>query len=349
MRGCWLSLPFVGFADAALADPDLLDVVVDAVRDHAPTRALPSIVGAVRAAWLRAAAARGDAAACLHGLTWSSWGWIGLPLFAREFGVVEHAAYPHLMDLRSIAGGWYFPRSAGIHPKYQAHVLAQTDLPDDDRFHLYLSGAGGSGKSCFLSDVAERLRARPATIAVWYRVDAPSSRWQNVDHRLREETITAVNETFGPAAPRRRADQGGLGIFLARPSSCVRRPRLRRDRRLHRPAGAHLRVGHEPEPALLEQISGEVTRLEGVRIGEGGLLASRKQYLPDFLGSSHDAQEAALEFNVLQSIEDSMERLAFVQRVVDWCKEKGSGAWTSCCPRRRSPSWPNERTAIPST
>ena len=322
------SLPFVGFADAALADPDLLDVVVDAVRDHAPTRALPSIVGAVRAAWLRAAAARGDAAACLHGLTWSSWGWIGLPLFAREFGVVEHAAYPHLMDLRSIAGGWYFPRSAGIHPKYQAHVLAQTDLPDDDRFHLYLSGAGGSGKSCFLHDVYERLRHRRATVAVWYRVDSPSSRWKNVDQRVREETLTAVHETFGPATHAEVAQiKGELGAFLREAEQLLvrRHPDFTEIVVFIDQLERTFESGADPVAGLLGPISRNlVAVLEGVRQRRVRFfIASRKQYLPDFLRSFRTAAEVRLEFNVLQAISTDEEQFGFVDTVREWCANNG--------------------------
>ena len=43
---------------------------------------------------------------------------------------------------------------------------------------------------------------------------------------------------------------------------------------------------------------------KGVRV----FIASRKQYLPDFLGSSRAAAAAGLEFNVLQTITDEPER-----------------------------------------
>ena len=90
---------------------------------------------------------------------------------------------------------------------------AGADGPAGDT--LLLSGAGGSGKSCFLHDVYQRLRQRQATVAVWYRVDSPSSRWKNVDQRVREETLAAVHETFGPATHAEVAKfKGELGAFL---------------------------------------------------------------------------------------------------------------------------------------
>ena len=321
------TLPFVSLAPASIAGPDVLPVLQRALGRYAGSRALACIVAAVRAALVRRSMANDDPLACLDGLSFSTWSWIGLPLFPPGYGEVVPAAYPHLMDLRSVASpGWYFNRRRGIPPAYAADVLAGEVAPDE-RFHLYLSGAGGTGKSCFLRNVHDQIGFRPTAIAVWYRVDAPSSSWENIEDRLRAETIEAVERRYGSdglAAMSEIQGKPPLGVFLNLAVA-----------RLHAldPAFDEIVMfidqlertfesGDEPDPGRLDIISRDLAQLlSTVRVGRGVrvFIASRKQYLPDFLRSSRTAQECGLEFNVLQSIEDPAEQVEFVRRVLDWC------------------------------
>src|SRR5262249_2580419 len=57
----------------------------------------------------------------------------------------------------------------------------------------------------------------------------------------------------------------------------------------------------------------------GIRV----LIASRKQYLPDFLHSYVDAEKSHLQFNVLQTIEDPNEQVEFIDKIRTWSKRNG--------------------------
>lgn len=321
------TVPFVSFADVNLAEPDVLATLESCLRAHAATFALPSIAGAVRGGAVRRAIAADHVASCLWALQWSVWSWIGLPLFARAYEEVPPAAYPHLMRLRSVAShDWYFNRRKEIPDAYAADTLARADLPEEERFHLYLSGAGGTGKSCFLRYVHDELAERDSAVPIWYRVDAPSSSWESIERRVREETVKAIRDRFDD----KTADDiggisGGLGIFLREASMRLRQAR----------PGVEIVVfidqlertfesGDQPNDVRLEGISNAIVDLlKTVGVGRGTriFIASRKQYLPDFLGSSRTATEAGLEFNVLKKIGDDTERVGFVWRIVSWCSD----------------------------
>ncbi|MDT0353611.1 FHIPEP family type III secretion protein [Pseudonocardia charpentierae] len=324
------TLPFLSVAPATLAQPDVVvGVLKRALMRLAGGRALPCVVAAVRDACIREATDSADPAATLAALMWSTWSWVGLPLFPVGYEELLPAAYPHLMNLRTVAAdGWFFNRSEGILDDYAARRLSH-EVQADRVFHLYLSGAGGTGKSCFLRNVAERMQSRSTIIPVWYRVDAPSLLWHTIEERVREETLAAVaHSPFGPdiAQELKQLPSGqSLGSFL---KQTVRRLRAAD------PAFVEIAVfidqlertfesGDEPNPARLDTIAGKVRELlemvgidQGVRI----FIASRKQYLPDFLRSTRTARNVHLEFNVLQTIDAQGERLEFVQQVVDWCK-----------------------------
>ncbi|WP_455359687.1 FHIPEP family type III secretion protein [Streptomyces sp. SYSU K21746] len=327
------TLPFVSVADTALARTDLLDVLEDALRDYAGTRAAPCVVAAVRAAWIRRSLACADVAGLRSGLTWSSWAWIGLPLFTQQYDTVVPTEFPHVTALRSLTSdGRYFKRDKGIPDIYKPGELARADLPNEERkkFHFYLSGAGGSGKSCLLHFVHDEIRTRSNAIPVWYRVDAPSSQWRDVERRIREETVRAVrasrrfagvaDEVMGP-------DGASLAAFLRETAQRLRSMDPDFDEivifidQLERT----FESGDEPDYERLDTISRDVIQLlrtvgtgQGVRV----FIASRKQYLPDFLGSSRTAEECGLEFNILQSLTDSTECVEFVRSLIDWCREK---------------------------
>ena len=318
-------VPFVSCAAVRLAEDATLDLLKTVVERHAAHVAMPCLVAAVRAASVGSALERDDVVAARRALAWSMWSWIGLPLFSRSYHPVKPALYPHLMDLRSIATrDWYFDRGDEIGKDYQAGALVRANRPED-RFHLYLSGAGGTGKSCFLSHVRDELRDRDASLAVWYRVDAPSSEWGEVARRIREETVRTIadylDDRLANAVDRIR---GGLAKFLTEAAALLRERVAGFDEivvfvdQLERT----FESGDAPDAVRLKTISKEVVDLltavgidNGVRI----FVASRKQYLPDFLTSSRKAAGCHLEFNVLQAISDEDARVAFIRRVVNWC------------------------------
>ncbi|MEU1260368.1 FHIPEP family type III secretion protein [Streptomyces chartreusis] len=326
------TLPFVSVAEGTLARTDLLDVLEDALRDYAGTRAAPCVVAAVRAAWIRRSLAGDDVAGLRNGLTWSSWAWIGLPLFTQHYDTVVPTEFPHVTALRSLTSdGRYFKREKGIPDIYKPGELARADLPNEERkkFHLYLSGAGGSGKSCLLRFVHDEIRTRSNAIPVWYRVDAPSSQWREVEKRIREETVRAVRESrFAGAADEVMVPDGAsLAAFLRGMAQRLRTRDSDFDEivifidQLERT----FESGDEPDYERLDTISRDLIQLlrtvgtgQGVRV----FIASRKQYLPDFLGSSSTAEKCGLEFNILQSITDSTECVEFVRSLIDWCRER---------------------------
>ncbi len=322
------SVPCVSVADADVAEPALLAVLEKALSEHAEGTPLPCILSAVRAAWIRWAIGHRDVRACRRGLSWSTWSCIGLPLFARRYGEVIAAAYPHLMDLRAVASeDWYFNRRKNIVDVYQADELARQ--PKEERFHLYLSGAGGTGKSCFLRYVYDQIAPRSHSIAIWYRVDAPSSSWENVEHRIREMIVAAVRSGAwsAVAADRVAGFSGGLGVFLRETVQWLEdcEPRFDGITLFIDQLERTFESGEEPDPHRLDTISNRLVQLlKDVGMGRGTrvFVASRKQYLPDFLGSYRTAMECRLEFNVLQTIADETERVEFVRRVVDWCRRE---------------------------
>lgn len=320
------TVPFLSVADRRLAEPELTEALEAVIREHAATRAVPCLVAAVRAALIRQAHSRGDVAGCLLALGWSAWSWVGLPLFARRYDAVAPAAYPHLRDLRNVAsGGRYFNRRKDIVPAYEAGALAR-DSSEANSFHLYLSGAGGTGKSSLLQAVHDLIGARDDAIAVWYRVDSPGSLWDDIQRRVQEETVRAIEQKLGASAtglvPEGGADLGG---FLRETVKRLRerQPEFKEIAVFVDQLERTFESGDEPDFAALDNISGELMGLlNTVRVGEGVrvFVASRKQYLPDFLGSTRTAKECGFEFNVLQTIADSRERVLFVRRLLVWCE-----------------------------
>lgn len=323
------SIPCVSLGGPGLRDDRLIRALTDAFEALASRQAAPCAVAAVRRAWLSRAHQEGNIDAFLDGVFWSTWSWIGRPLFTDDLGELVPAAYPHLMDLRSVAGeGWYHPRRKGIPDAYEADELARATAATD-KFHLYLSGAGGTGKSCFLRRIFELYASRPDVLAVWYRVDAPASDWEDVERRVCEEIRTAAEAQLD-------GDGGALipNGHLGKLSSLLRdlAARLReRQGKLHElvlfvdQLERTFESGDEPDFQRLENISFEIVDLlKTVKVGEGVrvFIASRKQYLPDFLRSFREAADSGLEFNVLQTISDRTEQVGFVKRVTHWCGDQ---------------------------
>ena len=272
-----------------------------------------------------------DVAALRDALTWSTWSWVGRPLFSDGFGEVRKAAYPHLMDLRDVASSdWYYERSEGIPPPYRTDALAARD--PKSRFHLYVSGAGGTGKSCFLRFAHDKLEVnRPNVLPVWYKVHAPSSEWEEIDAQIKAEVRAALERRLKSADHgliSRTDNEKDLWNFLLDLLAKLRARRHGVDQialfidQLERT----FESGDSPELLRLTAISGKIGALLkelGTESGIRVFIASRKQYLADFLRSSQDAADINLHFVVLGTLSVKIEGAGFVERIVGWCNRNG--------------------------
>ena len=85
-------------------------------------------------------------------------------------------------------------------------------------------------------------------------------------------------------------------------------------------------LGDSPELRRLTTIAAKVGALLkglGIENGVRVFIASRKQYLADFLSSFEDAADINLHFKVLQTLPVKIEGTGFVERIVDWCNRNG--------------------------
>jgi hypothetical protein len=327
-------LPCICIGGDALRDERLAEALREAFEILGPRQAGPCIAAAVRKRLLAHAHASGNRTVFLAGLFWATWSWIGRPLFSESFGeTLPAAAYPHLMDLRATtAKDWYFDRRKGVPESYESGRLARaTDAKD--LFHLYLSGAGGTGKSCFLDHVYKQCVNRPDVLAVWYRVDVPSPDWADLQERILKAVHAAARAKLGAQCEELvptgyndlRDVLNGSVKRLQASDTGVKQIVLFVDQ-LERT----FESGDEPDYGRLERISGSVMdllapeRQGGVGVGRGVrvFIASRKQYLPDFLRSSQTAAECGLEFNVLQTLSDQTEQTNFIRHVLECCKRE---------------------------
>jgi hypothetical protein len=328
LRDVLSRIPCLSVGGASLPEDALLPLLKSAFGARGARHAAPCILAAVRKTWIEQNLPTFDGDTLLDALLWSTWSWVGRPLFAREYGELRPGPVPHLMDLRSVAGkGWYFKRSAGMPKTYTARELARTDLAPAARVHMYVSGAGGTGKSCFLRHVYELFAERSHVIPVWYRVDAPSSSWEEVERRLREEIVEAASQEDRLGAEGRDLlPKGELGGAVREAARKLRA--LAPDWELVIFIDQLERTfesGDEPDLRRLADISSEITSLlKTVEVGQGVrvFIASRKQYLPDFLQSYEAAHESGLHFNVLQTISEGGEQEGFVLQVLQWCQEQ---------------------------
>ena len=328
LRDVLSRIPCLSVGGAGLPQDALVPLLKSAFGARGARHAAPCVLAAVRKTWIEQNLASFDGDTLLDALLWSTWSWVGRPLFAREYGELLPGPVPHLMDLRSVAGkGWYFKRSVGIPEPYTAKELAKADLAPAARVHLYVSGAGGTGKSCFLRHVYELFADRSHVIPVWYRVDAPSSTWEEVSRRLREEIVEAASQDDKLGADGR--DLLAKGELAGAVREAAKKLRAAAPDwelvlfidQLERT----FESGDEPEPRRLADISSEITSLlKTVDVGEGVrvFIASRKQYLPDFLQSFEAARKSGLHFNVLQTISEGGEQEGFVHQVLQWCQEQ---------------------------
>ena len=179
------ALPCVSFAGSGAAQREVALQALLALPQALRQQPVPVVTARLRHAAALTLPPAGPAEALRQVLLWSTWSWVGRPLFASGFGEVRKAANPHLMDLRDVASGdWYFERSEDIPPPYQTETLTAREAKG--RFHLYLSGAGGTGKSCFLRFVHDTLEVNQNNVMpVWYKVHAPSSDWEGSTARSR--------------------------------------------------------------------------------------------------------------------------------------------------------------------
>jgi hypothetical protein len=324
-----MRLPCVSIGPMSLAQPALVKSLERNLPSFAPTQALPIAIGAIRSEWLRDAWSSGDIEAIRCGLAWTTWSRVGLPLFAKGFGAVKSAATPHLTHLRSVLSEeWYFDRDRVLPKDYLPDNLTDTRTAPEKRFHLYVSGAGGTGKSCFIHSLFARFNQPDSrALPIWYRVDAPGSEWDTISARIVEEAHAAVSAApeLCHARDQLLPSKGNLGPFLREFASRLR-------------AGGHSRSevvvfidqlertfesGDQPDPqrleeistAMLEMLENEVSVADGVRF----IIASRKQYLADFLHSSQHANTSNLQFVILPPFKEPAENRGFIKRVLTWC------------------------------
>jgi hypothetical protein len=322
--------PCVAVGGPRLGDPAALAALDRALGAALKTQAVPVALAQLRATWIAeqlAAAGRDFELDRLRdALEWTTWSWVGRPLFADELGEIDKPAYPHLMDLRDVASrDWYYPRSAEMPDLYQTGAL--TTHGDDQRFHLYLSGAGGTGKSCFLRSIHDTLEieSRETVLAVWYKVHAPSSPWNEVEAQVKAEIRAALARRSDALARLVTAadDAKQLGTFVLDLLARLRAGKHRIERiaifidQLERT----FESGENPDLHLLTGISNAVVALlkkvgtdQGVRV----FVASRKQYLADFLSSFDAAATIKLHFNVLQTLPVDSDGVSFVRHIIHW-------------------------------
>ena len=324
-------IPSISFAGPGLLEKRILREIESALASSLKTQAVPVVVSRVRrdlvTKLLSQPAGAADLDVLRDALGWSTWSWVGRPLFSDQFGELRRAAYPHLMALRDVASrDWYFSRFADIPEAYQTSAL--TARQPKRTFHLYLSGAGGTGKSCFLRFIYETLEINnPNVLPVWYKVHAPSSKWEEVEAQIKKEVRAALERRLRFADPTllsQADEQKELGNFLL---DLLERLRPRREGinqvvlfidQLERT----FESGENPELQNLITISEKmVTLLKRVGIDKGVrfFIASRKQYLADFLSSFEKAEEIKLHFNVLQTLSEEKECAAFIDKIVGWC------------------------------
>jgi hypothetical protein len=327
-------VPCVGLAGPALRDQGVVREVKRALSAGLDKQAVPVVVARVRRAIVADQVSKPanaiDLALLLDALTWSTWAWVGRPLFSKEFGEVKKAAYPHLMDLRDVASrDWYYDRFADIPRAYRTSAL--TAREPERQFHLYLSGAGGTGKSCFLRSIHDTLEINNTKVLpVWYKVHAPSSEWSDVASEIKNVVRKALEKRLGVVdrGLLSEADElKELDVFLLDLLEKLRERKTGIDQialfvdQLERT----FESGENPELGRLTAMSAKVvTLLDSVGVDNGVrvFIASRKQYLADFLSSFEKAEYIKLHFNVLQSLSVEREGTPFVNRIITWCSNK---------------------------
>jgi hypothetical protein len=322
------TLVCVSFAGPSLLKTTAIEAVVKLAPARLSQQAAPSLLASVRNEVLRHAAAADDVALFRDALNWTTWSWVGRPLFAAEFAEVVAASYPHLMDLRSVATReWYCERREDIPGDYWVENLVEASDSVERGFHLYLTGGGGTGKSCFLRNVFETIRDNQSSVLpVWYKVDAPSAEWKYYEDRIKEQVRLAVERRLGKEAATTLVDmRKDLRFLLTNLVANLRREQAKVSDvvlfidQLER----SFESGDNPNQRRLSTISNHfMNLLEKVEAGKGVrvFIASRKQYLPDFLDSFEKARKSGLHFCVLKEIKHQDEKVKFVQTILEWCK-----------------------------
>ncbi|HEV7266746.1 MAG TPA: FHIPEP family type III secretion protein [Falsiroseomonas sp.] len=324
-------LPCVSFAGPGAAQREVALKAQRALPQALSQQPVPVVMARLRRAAARPLLETGAADALRQVLVWSTWSWIGRPLFASGFGEVRKAASPHLMDLRDVASGdWYFERTEGIPTPYKTETLTAREAKGG--FHLYVSGAGGTGKSCFLRFVHDKLEVNQnRVLPVWYKVHAPSSDWDELDAQIKAEVRAALArrlKTTDHGLLKPSDDGKDLWNFLLDLLARLREQRRSIDQialfidQLERT----FESGDSPELRRLTAIAGKIGALLKGLGTDGGVrvfIASRKQYLADFLRSYQDAADINLHFVVLQTLPVKIEGAGFVERIVAWCNRNG--------------------------
>jgi len=327
------AVPFISFGGRSLNDSDLATQLANQIERRMSLQTMPCILSGVRSLLVEKSLKEQCTKDFIDALFWSHWSWVHKPLFAESFDQTEPAAYPHLMDLRQVASKeWYYDRKGNIPEIYYADSLAKSNSKPEERFHFYITGSGGTGKSCFIRYIFEQFEQQNSVFPIWYRVDAPSSDWKNVEKGIKsiiEKKIRKISKDYPiqwkDLLPEEK--NRDLRYYLQRLLERLQNSELK----IHEIAvfidqlERTFESGDNPDAKRLKNISDEVTKLlqevkadRGIRI----FIASRKQYLPDFINSFKNALDNKLHFNVLQNISDLDEQARFVEKILTWCKNE---------------------------
>ena len=331
-------LPCVVFGDSLENHRTKLSEITEFIsrKNRMVYQAAPCVMASMKGMLLEKAIQAEDWRQVKSILLISTWSWVGRPLFSTNFGEVIPTIYPHLMDLRSVSSKeWYFDRVEGIPKEYRAEELLRTDQGEnislaDSKFHFYLTGAGGTGKSCFMRYVYEKTELNlPKVLPVWYKIDAPGRKWDEVEERVKTEVSKALGKRLKKKAslylPKIEKD---LHAFLKELIQNLRSKEtgIREIVIFIDQLERTFESGDHPDLVRLKDISKKfINLLKEIGVGKGIriFIASRKQYLPDFLSSYRESSIHGLQFNVLQKIGTDDEQIGFVEKIQNWCKEAG--------------------------
>ena len=111
-------IPCVSLASSRLGTEQTLRRIRSEFKRGLKTQAVPVVLSSLRGELVCTLCVKdGDLEALRDVLAWSTWSWVGLPLFSDRFGEVLRPACSHLMDLRAVSSAeWYYERSEDIPP-----------------------------------------------------------------------------------------------------------------------------------------------------------------------------------------------------------------------------------------
>ena len=184
-------------------------------------------IASFRREWVRQARGkRGDGEGFRAAINWSTWSRVGRPLLREDLRAMNRRRIraSHRPARRREPRVEFLKRQAEYPSATRSPRWREQPMPEtrNDRLYLYLSGAGGTGKSCLLRAPRRAPDQPNAAFPVWYRVDAPNSTWSTVEKRAFGEELEAAAELkFKARAGHSPSGASKLRIYLSqlRPTS----------------------------------------------------------------------------------------------------------------------------------